>query len=151
VQAPVEFWCNPYIHSRKVAEKRQRLKHETKTCSTVGNNNQASTRYILTYRHSTSIILILKIYKSVRLLMLHDSNKPNYQTQPRAQSLRGYDILIRRMASSGMLRCVALVRTEVSEVLSASFTRMTRIDELGSTLAVTSSRSTLRRNTSLRR
>jgi hypothetical protein len=40
------------------------------------------------------------------------------------------------MASSGMLRRVALVRTDVSEELSASFIRMTRIDELGTTLAV---------------
>jgi hypothetical protein len=36
-----------------------------------------------------------------------------------------------------MLRCVALVRTDVSEELSASFIRVTRIDELGTTLAVT--------------
>jgi hypothetical protein len=43
------------------------------------------------------------------------------------------------MVSSGMLRRVALVRTEVSEELSASFIRVTRIGELGTTLAVTSS------------
>jgi hypothetical protein len=43
------------------------------------------------------------------------------------------------MASSGMLRRVALVRTEVSEELSASIIRVTRISELG-TLAVTSNR-----------
>jgi hypothetical protein len=35
------------------------------------------------------------------------------------------------MASSKMLRRVALVRTDVSEVLSASFIRVTRIGELG--------------------
>jgi hypothetical protein len=51
------------------------------------------------------------------------------------------------MASSGMLRRVALVRTDVSEELSASFIRVTRIGELGTTLAVTSNRRTLRRNT----
>jgi hypothetical protein len=37
-----------------------------------------------------------------------------------------------------MLRRVALVRTDVSEELSASFIMVTRIDELGTTLAVTS-------------
>jgi hypothetical protein len=36
-----------------------------------------------------------------------------------------------------MLRRVALVRTDVSEELSASFVRVTRIGELGTTLAVT--------------
>jgi hypothetical protein len=38
---------------------------------------------------------------------------------------------------------VALVRTDVSGELSASFIRVTRIDELGTTLAVTSNRRTL--------
>jgi hypothetical protein len=41
------------------------------------------------------------------------------------------------MPSSGMLRRVTLVRTEVSEECSASFIRVTRICELGRTLAVT--------------
>jgi hypothetical protein len=50
------------------------------------------------------------------------------------------------MVSSGMLRCVALVRIGVSEKLSASFIKVTRNGELGTTLAVTSNRPTLRRN-----
>jgi hypothetical protein len=50
------------------------------------------------------------------------------------------------MASSGKLRRVALVRTDVSEELSASIIEVTRIGELG-TLAVTSNRRTQRKNT----
>jgi hypothetical protein len=50
-------------------------------------------------------------------------------------------------ASSGMLRRVGLVRTDVQEELRASFNRVTRIGELGTTLAVTSNRRMLRRNT----
>jgi hypothetical protein len=46
------------------------------------------------------------------------------------------------MVSSGMLRRVALVRTDVSEELSASFIRVLRIDELGTALAATSNRCT---------
>jgi hypothetical protein len=42
------------------------------------------------------------------------------------------------MASSGMLHPVALVRTDVSEELSASIIRVARIGELGTTVAVTS-------------
>jgi hypothetical protein len=51
------------------------------------------------------------------------------------------------MASSGMLRRVALLRTDVSEELIASIIRVTRIGEIGTTLAVTSNRLKLRRNT----
>jgi hypothetical protein len=40
------------------------------------------------------------------------------------------------MSFSGMLRSVALVRTDISEELSASIIRVTKIGELGTTLAV---------------
>jgi hypothetical protein len=53
-----------------------------------------------------------------------------------------------RMVSSGMLRRLALVRSDVSEEPSASFIRVTKIGELGTALAATSNRRTLRRNTS---
>jgi hypothetical protein len=52
--------------------------------------------------------------------------------------------LIRRMASSGVLRRVALVRTDFSEECIASIIRVTRIGKLGTTLAVTINRHTLR-------
>jgi hypothetical protein len=45
-----------------------------------------------------------------------------------------------------MLRRVALVRTDVSEELSASFIKVTRIGELGTTLAVTNNRRSVRRS-----
>jgi hypothetical protein len=51
------------------------------------------------------------------------------------------------MASSGMLSRVTLVRIDVSEELSTSFIRVTRIGELATTLAVTSNRRALRKNT----
>jgi hypothetical protein len=51
-----------------------------------------------------------------------------------------------RMASSGMFRRVALVGTDVSEELSSSFIRMTRLGELGITFAVISNRPTLHTN-----
>jgi hypothetical protein len=51
------------------------------------------------------------------------------------------------MVSSGLLRRVALVRTDVSEEPGASIIRVTRIGELGTTQAATSNRRTLRKNT----
>jgi hypothetical protein len=50
------------------------------------------------------------------------------------------------MPSSGMLRRVALVKTDVSEEHTASIIRVTRISELR-TLVVTNNRRTLGRNT----
>jgi hypothetical protein len=53
------------------------------------------------------------------------------------------------MASSGMLRRVAPVKTDVSEVRIASVISVTRIGEVGTTLAVTCNRSdTFLRNVS---
>jgi hypothetical protein len=50
------------------------------------------------------------------------------------------------MPFSGMLRCVALVITEVWEECITSIIRVTRIGELRTTLALTRKRRTLRRN-----
>jgi hypothetical protein len=60
-------------------------------------------------------------------------------------------IMNKRITSSRMLHRVTVVRTDVSEELSASIIRMTRIGELGTTLALTRNRRTLRRNISKRR
>jgi hypothetical protein len=49
------------------------------------------------------------------------------------------------MSYPRMLRHVALARTNVSEVYRASIIRVTRIGELGTILAVTSNRHTLRK------
>jgi hypothetical protein len=48
-----------------------------------------------------------------------------------------------------LLGCYALVRTDVSEEHSASVIRVSKISALGTTLALTSNRLTLRRNTKL--
>jgi hypothetical protein len=48
------------------------------------------------------------------------------------------------MVSTGMLRRVVLVRSDVSEELGFSFIRVTRIGEIVTTPAVTSNRCTLR-------
>jgi hypothetical protein len=48
------------------------------------------------------------------------------------------------MVSSGLLRRMALVRTDVSEEPGASFIRVTKIGELETTQAATSNRRTLR-------
>jgi hypothetical protein len=53
------------------------------------------------------------------------------------------------MPSSEMLRRVALVRANVSEERVASIITVIIIDELGTTLGVTSNHNTLRRNTIL--
>jgi hypothetical protein len=55
-----------------------------------------------------------------------------------------------KMSSSEMLRRVALVRTDVSEERSTSIIRVTRIRELGTTLALISNRRTLRGHTTRR-
>jgi demethoxyubiquinone hydroxylase (CLK1/Coq7/Cat5 family) len=47
------------------------------------------------------------------------------------------------MSSSGMLRRVAIVRTDVSEELRASIIRVTRIGEVGTTIAITTQRASV--------
>jgi hypothetical protein len=65
-------------------------------------------------------------------------------------SLRaGHDLQLRNISgkewltSSGTFRRLALVRTDVSEELSSSFIRVTKIGDLGTTLTVTSNRRAL--------
>jgi hypothetical protein len=56
---------------------------------------------------------------------------------------KGFERSQLKKGFSGMLRRVALVRTDVSEKLSSSFIGVIRIGELGTKLAVTSNRPTL--------
>jgi hypothetical protein len=67
---------------------------------------------------------------SVSLRRKEDANSNNFNTSEKQ------DI---RMVSSGMFGRVVLVRTDVSEELSASYIMVTRIGVLGTTLALTSS------------
>jgi hypothetical protein len=53
------------------------------------------------------------------------------------------------MSSTGMLHHVSLLRADISEERSASIISVTRRNELGTMLAVTSNRRTLQRNTIL--
>jgi hypothetical protein len=62
-----------------------------------------------------------------------------------SETMKSY-VTVQSLASSGMLRSVALIRTDVSEEFSTSFIRVTRIGELETRLAVTCNRRTLRRN-----
>jgi hypothetical protein len=55
-------------------------------------------------------------------------------------------VAVTMKTSSGMLRHVAVVRTDVSVELSASIIRVTRLGELGMS-TITSNRRTLQRNT----
>jgi hypothetical protein len=67
---------------------------------------------------------------------IEDLNRDSlWESNRKANEVR---IMLRRMASPGMLRRVALVRADVSEELSAFFIRVTRMGELGTSLAVTS-------------
>jgi hypothetical protein len=70
---------------------------------------------------------------------------PNFEVYKLTFSLQYLQLSekkLRRMASSGVLRCVALVRTDVSEDVSASIIKVIRIGEVA-TLAVTNNRRTL--------
>jgi hypothetical protein len=73
--------------------------------------------------------------KSVNLVLLSKRTRTNSATN---------------RPSPGMFGRVAVVRTDVSEEGTTSVIRVTRISELGTTLAVTSNRNTQRRNIFLR-
>jgi hypothetical protein len=62
------------------------------------------------------------------------------KTAPSKRPLNFTNYIALGVASSGMLGRAALVRTDVSEERSISIIRVTKIGELGTTLAVTSNR-----------
>jgi hypothetical protein len=98
--------------------------------------------------HSIATIYELLDVLFCKPFLLHQSKVPNYIFTELLVSIwlvhilvgERYCVIIEllRMASCGMLRSVALVRTDVSKEPSASLIRVTRIGELGTTLAVTS-------------
>jgi hypothetical protein len=75
-------------------------------------------------------------------VMSHTGRRLATQRSPfrRLKPTKRNEAFQRRMAFSGTLLRAALVRNDISEELSASFIRVTRICELGITLAVTSNR-----------
>jgi hypothetical protein len=91
--------------------------------------------------HTSRIVFAVASDKrtSMTILFTYVKNKHCSSTQS--------SYMLWRIMSSGMLRLVSLVRTDVSEELSTTFIRVTRIGELWTTLPVTSNRRTLRRNT----
>jgi hypothetical protein len=81
-------------------------------------------------------------YRHVRGLDLWPCREPD-------KSLGTGQDNIRRMPSSVMLRRVALLRTDISEDRGSSIIRVIRIGALGTVLAASNNRRTLRRNTIL--
>jgi hypothetical protein len=86
---------------------------------------------------SCSLLIFNRYLLETCRLHLQDKQKFGQETSPKAIRKLGF---LRRMPSSGMLGSVALVRTDVSEEHSASIIRLTRISELGATLAETDAR-----------
>jgi hypothetical protein len=98
------------------------------------------------YLHDTAEISVPLRHPST-LVRVHRQTYKGSQPPSATSSVFDYrDQSLWRMASSGMLRRVDLVRTDVSEELRASIIRVT-IGELERTLAVNTNRRTLRRNT----
>jgi hypothetical protein len=95
--------------------------------------------------HRTHIQTGLQNNKIQECQVLSNPSKSKIIMQTLKQE--GTQVFIWRMMSSGMLRRVALVRTDVSEEPGASFIRVTKVGALGTTQAATSNRRTLRRNT----
>jgi hypothetical protein len=117
-----------------------------------------NSRLIRQFVHGRAVLLSARIASEQRRLKGCDALQPGthllkfkrnvlppssgFRSVPRKLSIHPYWWMV----SSGMLRRVAIVRTDVSEESSASFIRVTRIGELGTTVAATSNRRTLRRN-----
>jgi hypothetical protein len=120
-------------------------------CSTPWTGDQPASRPLPTHRHRTQN----KHNETFMLPVGLEHTTPVFErvnivnALDRVATYRRTCPICRRIVSPGMLRRVALVKTYVSKEPGASFIRVTRIGELGTTQAATSNRRTQRTSKSL--
>jgi hypothetical protein len=125
------IWANP--------SSRNRALRSTQSLTELNNRNLRGGKGCLLVRLTTSLPAVSRLSKKSEGLDVSETYGHTRYVQEHKCKHSG-----RRIPSSGMLHRVALVRTDVSEELSATFIRVTKIDELGTTQAATSNRRTLR-------
>jgi hypothetical protein len=81
-------------------------------------------------------ILTPTVLNEIKPLITFKAKQRSFKFQRELLNSHSLQLVTFRMASSGILRRVALVRTDVSEEFSASIIRVTRIGELRKTLAL---------------
>jgi hypothetical protein len=101
---------------------------------------------INTYTHYRYVLISILGVICHDCLMIAQSMGQNVTETKQDQCKHPVQICYEELCLLGCY-AVSLVRTYVSEELSASFIRVTKIGAIGTTLAVTSSRRTLRGNT----
>jgi hypothetical protein len=103
------------------------------------NHHKPRVPYKMQWRYFPKNMSCLRIHFPNAACCLHNKEKIHFCNGHIQENIKS------TTASSGTLRRVAPVRTDVSNELTAFFIRVTRIGELGKTLAETSNRRTLRR------